>query len=454
MNKKLILYELNEVPKKVIDIFVKFNKHSALGKILNESSYFDTFTIDEGELHPWSTWPTFHRGVSNNIHGIKYINQDLQYSSKFPPLWEILVENDLKVGVFGSLQSFPPIKHKNMQFYLPDTFAPNEEAFPEDLKEFQKFNLLMTNKNKAISRNIDLQSIRSFMRFLSKNKITLKSYLKISSHLLKENYEPKYKKRRSLLQPIIGFDLYFKLLKKYQPNFTTFFTNHVAGMMHRYWRDLFPEDFGLDLSDVDSFHKNSIFESMKIADKQIQCLKDFADKNNYSFCIASSMGQESIKRGKYIPELFINDFRLVSKALKIDPYSYEILPAMQPDICIKCKTYEALELLRMQLPNIIDTSKNQIFIERYNPVGLYLNLSIKRSKTCSQNKKIQILEKIYDLTELGFELIARDQGTGYHVPEGILIMYGDIAKKYNNLTQRSFDSRKFAPLILDYFDLT
>ena len=30
-----------------------------------------------GELHPWSTWPTVHRGVTNETHRINFINQDL-----------------------------------------------------------------------------------------------------------------------------------------------------------------------------------------------------------------------------------------------------------------------------------------------------------------------------------------------------------------------------------------
>ena len=27
------------------------------------------------------------------------------------------------------------------------------------------------------------------------------------------------------------------------PGYASFFTNHIAGVMHRYWKDVFPEDF-------------------------------------------------------------------------------------------------------------------------------------------------------------------------------------------------------------------
>ena len=103
MNKKVILYELNEVPKKIVDFFISKEKNSALCSLISEGIYLETRTIDEGELHPWTTWPTLHRGVSNQLHGIKYINQDLKEASKFPPVWEILANNNIKAGLFGSL---------------------------------------------------------------------------------------------------------------------------------------------------------------------------------------------------------------------------------------------------------------------------------------------------------------------------------------------------------------
>ena len=57
------------------------------------------------------------------------------------------------------------------------------------------------------------------------------------------------------MQPILSFDLYFKCLNKYQPDFSTFFSNHVAGIIHRYWRDIFPEDFIDDSYQIQNLKK-------------------------------------------------------------------------------------------------------------------------------------------------------------------------------------------------------
>ena len=74
--KKLIIYELNELPKRLLYDYIKLRPNSTLASILQEGSFKETITSDYGELHPWSTWPTFYRGVDNSKHGIRFINQD------------------------------------------------------------------------------------------------------------------------------------------------------------------------------------------------------------------------------------------------------------------------------------------------------------------------------------------------------------------------------------------
>ena len=90
-NQRILLYELNEVPKKLIDLYVKIKPKSSFAKILKKGIVLNTKSNDDGELHPWSTWPTVHRGVTNKLHNIRYINQDLSIANKYKPIWEILI---------------------------------------------------------------------------------------------------------------------------------------------------------------------------------------------------------------------------------------------------------------------------------------------------------------------------------------------------------------------------
>ena len=311
VGNKLILYELNEVPIKLLKLYSQKKPNSHFAYLIRNKNLIKTNTDDIGELHPWSTWPTIHRGVNNNVHNIYFINQDLSCAKDYPPIWEKLTSIDISIGIFGSLQSYPPFINKNTKFYLPDTFAPSPDAFPKELENFQKFNLNMSKKNKAITRNIDLKNIKEFLNLIYYRQIKLNSISKVMMHIIKEKININYQKRRSLMQPIMTFDIYMEYLQKYKPSFSTYFTNHVAGMMHRYWEDLFPIDDSKTDNKTTKFNKESILKAMDIADKQLGKMLYFSKKNNYDLLVLSSMGQDYIDWGEYVPELF-----LVKKFLK------------------------------------------------------------------------------------------------------------------------------------------
>ena len=101
--KKLIIYELNEVPIRVLEKYILTNPKSNLSYICKVGVLKKTITTDEGELHPWSTWPTVHRGVNNKTHQIKFINQDLSEAKTWPPIWEVLLGKNISIGIFGSI---------------------------------------------------------------------------------------------------------------------------------------------------------------------------------------------------------------------------------------------------------------------------------------------------------------------------------------------------------------
>ena len=54
--------------------------------------------------------------------------------------------------------------------------------------------------------------------------------------------------------------------------------------------------------------------------------------------------------------------------------------------------------------------------------------------------------------ELGLELFNRDQGTGYHIPDGILLAYGNSSKQLFE-KYKVLDTKLIAPLILSFFKL-
>ena len=450
---KLILYELNEVPERLIKHYIEIKPKSSIAKCIREGLIIKTFTSDTGELHPWSTWPTVHRGVCNTKHNIRFLNQDLSFSSEYRPIWEILLNNKIDIGIFGSLHSYPPLKRKEVKFYLPDTFAPNHNAYPTELSEFQKFNLRLSGQNKAISTSIDFNSIFNFLKLIFNKIITKRSAVKSIIQILKEFINKKQKKRRSLMQAIIGFEIYYKYLIKHKPSFSTYFTNHVAGMMHRYWKDLFPEDFGLSKKNSNNFNSKSIIKAMDIADSHISKLLKFSQHYGYNLLILSSMGQAAIDRGKYHPELVLKDERKLISKLNLNIENYKFLPAMQPDICVDCNNHESLQLLRESIKELKDSNGNNLFIERYEPVGLRINLATERLTDIDKTTNLNHFEKTFFFKDIGFEIIKRDIGTAYHVPEGILIANGQNVDKDHLKNLRNINTCQVAPIILNSFGI-
>ena len=453
--KRLIIYELNEVPPRLLKKYVERKPNSCFAKILKNGIYKVTETRDDGELHPWSTWPTVHRGVPNFEHNIRYINQDLKYANKrYPPLWVDLASLGVDIGIFGSLQSYPPIYKDNYKFYLPDTFSPNAEAFPKEIKCFQEFNLKLAGENKAISGGFDLKSIRMFLKLIILKNIRAVSFFKTLNHLIKEIINSNYKTRRSLIQPILGFDVFWKNYLKYQPNFSTFFTNHVAGMMHRYWESTFPEDFNISVEDVDPFHSKSIFKAMDIADQQISKIVQYCDENLSNLFVISSMGQKSIDRGDYLPEIFLYDQSKLLKLLNLPFNDYKLLPAMQPDIVFDCKNQSSLEKIIKLITALVDREGNQLIKLRYKPVGLRVNFSLGReTKSIANNKEVfnPQSKKYYKIEDFGLKLIRRDKGTAYHSTDGILLAYGKNVSNLNFQNCDVLDTCKIKPIILEFF---
>ena len=57
--EKLIIYELNEIPKRLLFDYISQKPTTSLANIFKNGLFKKTNTFDIGELHPWSTWPTF-----------------------------------------------------------------------------------------------------------------------------------------------------------------------------------------------------------------------------------------------------------------------------------------------------------------------------------------------------------------------------------------------------------
>jgi hypothetical protein len=448
---KIILYELNEVPWRVVDTFVKRFPDSTFAAILNESLQYTTHTKDSGELHPWTTWPTFHRGVYNNTHKISFLNQEIH--TPYKPLWEVLTEHNVSVGLFGSLQSWPIPQKGDYRFYIPDTFAKDPQAFPTALEAFQRFNLAQTRKDGGVvAKGVSLswQSIKDIIHMFQ-NGLTAKTFFILLRQLIREILNKNFRNIRSIYQSPVAFDLFFRLLTTTKPAYVSFFTNHVAGMMHRYWKYLYPGDFQYKVKKSEEyFRAQAVMRAMEIVDEQLKKMKSFADQEGYTILIAASMGQEAIDRGEYLGQLHITDMEKFYQAIQYhEPIQHNL--AMSPDFSFEFENEKNLITFQNAVLNLTDSNGTPVF--GFKQSGLSLNINLQTTPTLVKSGgfyRNQKREKI-PFQDLGISIEPRDLGTGYHQPEGIAIFYKKgIQPSKERIT---IESIEMAPTLLSLFHI-
>lgn len=454
---KVILFELNEVPYKVIHHFCKLYPESNLAQVLNKGRKYETYSEDQGHLSPWITWPTVHRGITNEKHFISDFGQDLNEQEKqYPAIWNMLANKGVKVGLFGSLHTYPiPENIGNYSFFVPDTFAAGSECFPKKLESFQKFNLAMARDNsRVVNSKIPGKEAIQFLMGLPDMGMRFKTATDVAAQLVDERINKWKVVRRRTYQSIIGFDIFYNQLETHKPDFVTFFTNHVASSQHRYWAAAFPEDYEslkLGREWVETYNGEIIY-TMKKTDEMIGRLKKFIEKNpEYSLWILSSMGQQAVEAKEIYTDLFVTNAKKFMDNFNLGSGYYELKPSMVPQFNVQVHVDKRNEFEEKLATFRIN---GQIIHSRQKAEGFY-SLDIGLPNLDASKIKIELMGQVIPLVHSGMENVKiqdRCGATAYHIPQGSLIIYAP-AKGLNGNDVATISTTDIAPTLLRNFDV-
>lgn len=454
---KIILFELNEVPLKIFHYYIKLRPNSWLAKNFGKFKKYETVTENQGHLSPWNTWPTLHRGVSNDKHYISEFNQNLKdVDQEFAPIWSILAENNIKIGVFGSLHTSGsmPKYMENYAFFVPDVFAPNPECFPNNVEIFQKINLNLSRESmRNVDSSIPLNDILNILFNINNLGITAKTIFSTGKQLVSEQINAWKVVRRRTYQTVLSFDVFFKLLKKNKPSFTTFFTNHVASSMHRYWPASFPDEYERLEYDSKWIHtySNEILFTMDHTDKMLAKLSSFIDRNDdYKFIITSSMGQEAVECKRIETQLYLNKPNNFFRLLGVKHSDCTVLPAMLPRVNVRVNE------------NCADLFENNLKLITINGTPLSYR-KVKGDCLFSIDfghenlKEISVIFKdsSYSLEESGLENIViqdKSSSSAYHIPEGHLFSYHP-SNPESDFIHKQLPTCDIVPILLHSFGI-
>ena len=224
---------------------------------------------------------------------------------------------------------------------------------------------------------------------------------------------------------MLAFDIFVKNLREKKPEFATFFTNHVASCLHRYWAATFPGDFSqLEYSNEwIKEYSGEINFAMEYAEKFILELIEFCRQNpEYLLIIASSMGQAAADGSMVNTQVCLTDPEQFMISLGISKDQWTKHRAMVPQFaCEVVKDHR--ESFRKQLESMKICGETLDFSEKGNG---YFCLQFGKINMSDSDCTAEVSGHPITFAEIGLKnLRIEDQAgsTGYHVRSGSLLIY-------------------------------
>jgi hypothetical protein len=454
--RRFILFELNEVPLRVVRHFAGRHPNSAIAKMLKKGRYWTTMTPDQGHLSPWITWPTLHRGVSSAEHKIAALGQDVRATDcKYPPVWTILAAAGRRVGMFGSLHSYPPPPDLSpYDFYVPDTFAAGPEAKPAELAAFQQFNLHMVDRSgRNVSGELPVKQALSFLLRSLPAGIRPATMGKIARQVASERIWRHRTARRRTIQSLLAFDLFLAQLQAKKPDAAFFFTNHVASSMHRYWPATFTGDYSATKWNDDWVRRfaGEVDYVMGEADQMLDELLAFAERNpDYVVVVASSMGQAAVDESarQVRTEVLLRDMNKFLRAIGIEG-GWERRRTMEPTYTLAFDDEAAADGCMAGL-GTVKIAGTSIDHRRLDAHGIEFVLGL--SNVADEQLTVTIGNRSVVPEAVGIANVPIEDEVGaaaYHIPEGILLAFDPRSAWSGDESAAPVSTTRIAPTLLE-----
>lgn len=453
--RKLILLELNEVPFRVLDEFCATHPRSCLARLLPQCQQYETLAEDSGHLSPWVTWPTLHRGVVNDRHSISCLGQDLtEVNREFPTIWSLLAEHGISTGVFGSLHSHASwSQSSSCAFHVPDVFA-GSECYPDQLAVFQRFNQAMVRDSaRNVGKKVPWQAALRLLAKAPALGLKVETLLDVGGQLLAERFRPARRVRRRTYQTVLAFDVFLRQLKITRPAFATFFTNHVASAMHRYWAARFPGDyppqeFGLGRDWVTTYQDEIDFAMTRLDRCLARLLSFIQQRPEYALWVATSMGQAATTARPIGTQLYLMEVPRFMAALGVPPGDWSRRGAMAPDVNLIVAP-QFVARFRAAVERLVIDGKPLVYQEK---PGGFFSLRFGHQDLGREQGGARMAGRLISVEELGLANVVIEEGSGttaYHIPQGMLLIYEPNQVSQAGRVQIS--TLDIAPAILRHF---
>ena len=284
--KKLILIALKELNFDLIKKYVEDNKLKNLKKIIDKIS-FTTSETEYKYLEPWIQWPSVYFGKKAKDHGIFRLGDGKNCIHN--SIFETLEFKGINVGAICPMNLSNNLK--NPIFFLPDPWMETKSSgglFLNFAKESIS-NLTKDNVRKKLNIINYLKFILIFFKFFSLSR--LKTYLGLFFKSLNKKWY------RALFLDFFLNDIFQKLIKKNEVQFSHIFFNSIAHIQHHYFfnSSIFENKLEKNPHWYVSSQDDPLRDSLILFD---EILKDYLE-GDYSILIATGLQQVPYDKKKF-----------------------------------------------------------------------------------------------------------------------------------------------------------
>ena len=426
--RKIIFIEFDGGSWGVMEPLLRQGKLPNIQKLLSRGAS-GTLLSDSPMFSP-RLWVSIFTGKRAEKHGVHFFGATSR-TVQCKRIWDIFSEKGLRVGVFGTLVTWPP--HPVNGFIIPSIFALGPETFPEDYSAFQEF---IMKQRGAVTEDRTRGSLARFVQ----SALKLRSYgigtdtlwygLKniLRGKMRGKGYLDVYW-RKAIIHLRLSLDTFIHLYKEFKPHFATFHIHLCDAVSHRYWAFFEPEKFPeADEEDVRKYGR-VIPTAYREADWAIGRIVSLADEET-TLVVASDHGSAALP---HISNPWLVNVETLSRILGIEKTS---LPArFGLDTFLYSQDSKELETVAEKLSAFtLEGTAQKVFVTECHSKYIIVRISKRVQRARIDNTAL------VDMGQFGTvrfsELFYRPQMrvSGSHHIEGILIMAGPHIAQGASLT--------------------
>lgn len=443
----VLFFEVNEAEKYFLEKFVAQGKLPNFARCIQDGKLLRTRipTWDAGvekawrHISPWIIWPSVYTGMTPQQHGIVGFGQDTSHI-RGRCVWDVLDEQGIRIGVLGSLMSYPPRTKGNAAYYVPESLADEASCIPEAARALQEF-CVFSARNYSESFGSSAATAVKLLLRTRQSGVRVKNIWRTLQQMPMEAIKgPSHYPERAMLHSYLTWDAFCALYPGSKPRYASVHMNHVAYVQHRYWRASEPERFASELSPTDQrfFYSSAerdryeqkfahwIETAFRYTDERLGELLQMVDERTVVL-VGTALGVRPFDPAK--GEIYNPVVRLVAERELFDAVGwrgYTVLHQMNPDVTVNFASPEAAQAAQAAIEGLHVHPGEELFTVQRKGPQLFLELNMPRRATLEEELRI----RHRDRPELSIPLErhihehpTNDQSTSHHKDSGWLLAY-------------------------------